>query len=140
MVIAFLHELPCLWLDGIRYWGFRQSIRDHTGVIRYILSHIRGVAIFDKTFMTLILLSYIVMGLLKLYLSVSKCNNVIAMDDLLCFRLSGTSQLFLIICVISVWIYMLNFLVIHETFFPMVISILRIVSNDLPFFSHSISS
>jgi len=59
--IALFHELPYLWEDEWRYWGFRQSVRDHKGEIRYNISHIRGVAIFDKFFMTIMISSYLIL-------------------------------------------------------------------------------
>ena len=134
IMISFIYELPCLWQNGWQYWGYRKPLKSTGNEVRYHVCHIRGTAVFDKVFMTVTIASYLLVCLFKTCLAFAGCYEVLVNENRLCYGLSWSSQLFMTICVISVWVYIFYFLMGIEIYGPMVISIYRIMTNDVPFF------
>ena len=134
IVISVIYELPCLLQNGWQYWGYRKPLKSTGNEVRYHICHIRGTAVFDKVCMTVTLASFLLVWLFKPFLAFSGCYELLVNENNLCDSLSWSSQLFMTICVISVWVYVFYFLMGIEIYGPMVISIYRIMTNDVPFF------
>jgi hypothetical protein len=117
-------EFPAIVKYRLDYWGF--------------LGGIRGAARFDKYVRTLMTWSFIALCISKLFVSMSDDANVYQADDQsqTPYKIQDfqTVTYSLTICVMSCYVYMYYFLMGFDTSGPFVLTIYRIISQNIPYF------